>query len=91
MTFFLSGCYFRIHKFDIQQGNVFTEEDVSHLHTGMSESQVKEVMGTPVMANILANDRIEYIYTNQPGHQVMTVKRLTLIFQNGRLREIIRH
>lgn len=81
----LSGCFLMPHKMDIEQGNVFTQAEVNRLQLGMSEGQVKDLLGTPVAVNIFSNNRIDYIYTNQPGHQRMTIKRVVCVFENGRL------
>jgi outer membrane protein assembly factor BamE len=86
----LSGCFLRPHKTDIEQGNIIDQKDVSKLHRGMTESQVKEVMGQPVLVNIFSTTRIDYIYTFQEGYGVRTVNRVTCIFENGRLRDIQR-
>lgn len=86
-----SGCaLFRTHKHDIEQGNIITQEEVSRIHLGMSEYQVKEVMGTPLLINVFTPSRVAYVYTFQAGHDARQVKRLTCLFQHGRLREIIR-
>ena len=90
--FTLTGCsIFRPHKLDVVQGNVFTDEEASRLRIGMSQGQVKDIMGTPVMVNIFSNTRVEYVYTNQPGHAAMAEKRVTLTFINGRLQNIQRY
>ena len=86
----LSGCFLRVHKADIEQGNIITQENVSRLHLGMSESQVKDIMGNPVLTDILSTNRIEYVYTFQKGYGTMTETRVVLIFQGGRLQEIQR-
>lgn len=86
---FLTGCsLFRTHKMDVVQGNVYTQAEVSRLRTGMSTGEVKSILGNPVMTNILADNRLDYVYTNQPGHHEMTEKRLTCNFQNNRLVKI---
>jgi outer membrane protein assembly factor BamE len=85
----LSGCFI-VHKMNIEQGNVFNQAEVSRLHPGMSREQVKEIMGNPVMVNIFSNNREDYVYTNQPGHENITIKRVTCVFEGGRLAEIIR-
>ena len=88
MSCLLTGCFLRPHKMDIEQGNVFTLEEVSKLKPGMSESQVKGIMGTPVLVNIFTPNRMEYVYTFQPGHQNRLEKRVSCIFVAGRLQEI---
>ena len=85
----LSGCsLFRIHKMDIQQGNIIKPEEVSQLHKGMTEDQVKAIMGTPVLMNVFTEDRMEYVYTFKKGYGEMQEKRVICIFVNGRLRDI---
>lgn len=87
----LSGCaVIRPHKKNIEQGNVITPEQVSELHKGMTESQVIEVMGNPLLTNVFSTNRLDYVYTYQPGYGDRTEKRITCIFSHGRLKEIIR-
>jgi len=86
----LSGCNF-VHKMDIEQGNVFNDEMVNQLHRGMTKSEVKEIMGTPTLLNTFDDNRVNYVYTYQPGGHPRCVKQVTLVFANGRLRDIIRN
>ncbi len=91
LTALLSGCVlFRPHKQDVEQGNIFSQEQVARLHTGMSEDQVKEIMGDPLTLNIFEDNRMSYIYSMQPGYGDMTLKRVICIFNNGRLADIQR-
>lgn len=86
ITLTLSSCMFRVHRQDIEQGNIITPEQVSRLHLGMTAREVKSVMGTPVLVNIFTADRIEYVYTSQKAYQQRTEQRIGCIFQHGRLR-----
>lgn len=82
----LTGCsYLHIHKQEVVQGNVITASDVSRLHRGMSQAEVENIMGTPLLTNLFSPGRIEYVYTIQPGGQSMQEKRLTCLFERGRL------
>lgn len=83
--FVLSAC---VHKMDIEQGNVITPEMVSKLHTGMTEEQVKSVMGTPMLLNTFDDNRIDYVYTYKPAYGKFVEKNITLIFRNHRLQQI---
>ncbi len=85
MVFALSSC---IHKMDIEQGNVITPEMVSKLHTGMTEEQVKNIMGTPMLLNTFDDNRIDYVYTFKPAYGQTTEKNVTLTFRNHRLQQI---
>lgn len=75
---------------DIEQGNIYTQEQANSLRKGMSEAEVKAIMGTPIAINIFSENRIDYVYTYQPAHGSLQEKRLTCIFEHGRLKEIIR-
>lgn len=86
---FLTSCsYLHVHKQEITQGNIITATNVSRLHRGMSQDEVEQVMGKPSLSNIFTPNRVEYVYTNQPGGGTMTEKRVTCLFKNGRLLEI---
>ena len=80
----LSGCMF-VHKMDIEQGNVYTPEMVQKLHIGMTRKEVTEIMGTPVLMNTFDDNRVDYVYTYQPGGKNRVEKSFTLIFRGNRL------
>ena len=87
----LSGCsLFHTHKIEIIQGNVITQEQVNELHHGMTENQVKAIMGTPLLVNIFTPNRIDYVYSYQNGYGQRSTQRLTCLFRHDRLDEIIR-
>lgn len=88
----LSGCsFFQIRRPIIEQGNIITDENVSRLHSGMSPAQVADVMGSPILENILTPNRMEYIYTYKNRTNPQIVKRVSCIFSNGRLQTIARN
>lgn len=85
----LSGCsFFRIHKLDIEQGNIITQEQVQRLHTGMTEAQVQSMLGQPILVNLFSPNRLDYVYSFQAQHGEIKIKRLTCLFRYGRLVEI---
>lgn len=92
ITLNLSSCSFlRPHKIDIEQGNIITQYEINKLRKGMTKSQVKQVMGTPMIANIFNENRSDYVYTFQAGGKEMQIKRLICIFRNDILVDIITH
>jgi len=78
----LASCLYRPN---IQQGNIITDQQVKKLHTGMSRTQVKDIMGEPVMSQPLVKNRINYIYTFQHAHDKMVQKQLILTFYQDKL------
>lgn len=88
---FLSGCsLFQIRHMEIEQGNVFSPEMVNELHTGMTEVDVRYVMGSPVLINTFSDNRVDYVYTLKHAGVLKAEKSVTLTFVNGRLRSISR-
>lgn len=73
------------YKIDIQQGNVVTEEMVAKLKPGMTRSQVRFTLGTPLVEDVFHRDRWDYIYRIAPEGRVKKEQKLTVFFQNDRL------
>lgn len=78
----LSGCVYRP---DVQQGNVITDQDVSAIHNGMTQDQIRFKLGDPILTNIFADNRMVYVYTFQHSHHKMQTKRLIIFFKNNRI------
>lgn len=88
----LSSCsLFQLRRPEIEQGNIITPQKVEQLHRGMSEGQVRSIMGEPVLKNIFSLGRVDYVYTYQKGNNPRTEKRVLCIFQGGRLVDIQRN
>ena len=73
------------YKIDVQQGNVLTQEMVAQLRPGQTRDQVRFVLGTPLVSDIFHADRWDYVYRFQPGKGAAQERRLTVIFEEGRL------
>ena len=72
-----------IYKFDIQQGNVITQEMVDKLKPGMTKSQVRFIMGTPLIADTFSQDRWDYFYSLNPADRSGEVReRVAIFFQD---------
>ena len=85
----LAACSPRlIHKIDVQQGNVITQLQVNQLEPGMSRSQVRFIMGSPMVADVFHQNRWDYIYLFQPGYGEAVEKRVTLFFDDDSLARI---
>lgn len=78
-----------VHKIDVQQGNVVTQEMVDKLKPGMTRAQVRFVLGTPLITDAFHRDRWDYFYSFKVGAQgVAETRRLTLTFQDDVLRTV---
>ena len=78
-----------VHKLDIQQGNVVTQEMVDKLKPGMTRAQARFVLGTPLVADAFHRDRWDYFYSFKVGAEgIAETRRLTLIFQGDVLHSV---
>ncbi|MGB5178824.1 MAG: outer membrane protein assembly factor BamE [Gammaproteobacteria bacterium] len=77
--------YQLVHKIDVQQGNVITQDEVNQLEPGMSRRQVQYIMGSPMIADVFHQDRWDYVYLFQPGYGETVEERITLYFDNDEL------
>lgn len=77
----LTGCSFPgVYKVDIQQGNIVSQDMVDMLEPGMTRSQSRFVMGTPMITDTFHPERWDYVYTIQPGGGSRLQERQTLKF-----------
>jgi outer membrane protein assembly factor BamE len=63
---FAGGCVYRPN---IQQGNLLDVEDVEKVEVGMTRSQVRYLLGTPMLADPFNPERWDYIYTFRRGRE----------------------
>ena len=61
-----AGC---IYRPNIQQGNVLEIEEIDQVTVGMTRSQVRYVLGTPMISDPFHPDRWDYVYSMQRGRE----------------------
>lgn len=73
------------YKVDVIQGNFVSKEQVDALTVGMSRSQTKDVLGTPLLTSLFHADRWDYVFTlNRQGAAPQAYK-YTVFFDGDRL------
>ncbi len=80
----LSSCGI-IYKPTISQGNILEQDQVDQLEPGMSKRQVSLILGTPAIADTFHANRWDYVNTLKVDDEDMTLKSLSLSFENDRL------
>ena len=56
------------YKVEVVQGNVITSEQAAAIKPGMNRSQVRDVLGSPLVADVFHVDRWDYVFTiRRPG------------------------
>ena len=82
----LSSCSIpRIFQVVISQGNLVDQEMLDKLEIGMTESQVKFVMGTPLISDTFYPNRWDYFTSVTQGENSYTNQKITLYFKDNQL------
>jgi outer membrane protein assembly factor BamE len=76
----LTGCVYRM---DIQQGNYLEGKTVKQLKVGMTRSQVRYLLGTPMVEDVFNKDRWDYIYYYKHGYVRQPVESRVIVYFNG--------
>jgi outer membrane protein assembly factor BamE len=83
---FTSGC---VYKMSIQQGNYLVAESVTQLKEGMTRSQVRFLLGTPMVPMAFDDSRWDYYYFfTSRQYKDPLKRRLTVYFQDEKVQRI---
>lgn len=96
VCFMLSACSMKLpgvddlpglrpYRINVQQGNALTQEMVAKLKPGMTRSQVRFVLGTPMVQDPFHAQRWDYVYFFTEGHKPTRSRRLTVVFEDDKL------
>ena len=93
LLIFLSGCsgnqrfgfFPGVHKISVQQGSKITQDMVDKLKPGMSKTQVRYVLGTPLLADTFDQNRWDYFYVLTRGDGSEVKEHLSVFFVDGQL------
>ena len=82
----MSACVYRIN---IQQGNYLDQGAVNQIKPGMTRSQVRYLLGTPLVADSFNKDRWDYIYYLKKGRtRHVDSRRVTVYFDGERVAKL---
>ena len=73
----LSGCVYRMN---IQQGNYLEPRAISQLQVGMTRSQVRYLLGTPMVPDAFDKDRWDYLYYLKKGRLKAPEQRHLIVY-----------
>jgi outer membrane protein assembly factor BamE len=83
-----AGC---VYQASLSQGNLLKDEDLDQLEVGMTRSQVRFLLGTPMIDDPFHEERWDYVYYLRVGREDPTFKRwVTIIFDGNVVSEIRR-
>ncbi len=80
LSLLLAGCVYRM---DVQQGNLLDLEQVEQVEVGMTRSQVRFLLGTPMVIDSFDADRWDYVYSLRRGHSRDVTRRHLVVWFDG--------
>lgn len=87
LLFALSAC--SVHKIDVQQGNVITQEMMEKLTVGMEKRQVMLLLGSPLIEDPFHSGRWDYVYSYMSGDgSAQQYAHVVLSFENDKVAKI---
>ena len=75
-------------KLDVQQGNVVTSKMLLQLRPGMTKSQVRFIMGTPLIQDSFHDKRWDYVYQLRENGKITEQRRVILDFESDVLKTV---
>jgi len=68
------------YRVEVVQGNVITSEQAQVVKAGMNRAQVRDVLGTPLLADVFHNDRWDYVFTIRRQGAEPQSRRIVVLF-----------
>ena len=76
------------YRMDIQQGNVVNSKMMAQLRPGMTKSQVRFILGTPLIQDDFHTNRWDYFYQMRKDGKIVEQRRVILDFENDLLKGV---
>ncbi|MGE5088644.1 MAG: outer membrane protein assembly factor BamE [Candidatus Levyibacteriota bacterium] len=74
-----------VYKIDINQGNYLSQDMVDKLKVGMTQQQVRQILGTPLVESPFRKDRWDYVYEFSRRGTVREHRNFTVWFADGKV------
>ena len=76
------------YKVEVVQGNVITKEQVALIKPGMTRAQVRDVLGSPLIADPFHADRWDYVFTIRRQGAEPQLRRVVALFSGEGLKTL---
>lgn len=73
------------YKVEVVQGNFVSKEQVAALKPGMSRTQVRDILGTPLVTSVFHAGRWDYVFTLKRHGIQEQARKLTVFFKGDLL------
>ena len=70
------------YRIEVVQGNVITSEQAALVKPGLTRAQVRDVLGSPLLADPFHADRWDYVFTIKRQGAASQLRRVVVRFKN---------
>jgi outer membrane protein assembly factor BamE len=93
LVFLIGGCasqdvFLRPYRIEVVQGNVLTQEQVALVQIGQTKTQVREVLGAPLLSDAFHANRWDYVFTISRQGAAPQQHRVLALFDGEALQAI---
>jgi len=74
-----------VYKIDVNQGNYLSQDMVDRLKVGMTQPQVRQILGTPLVMSPFRTDRWDYVYEYARQGRVVEHRNFAVYFAGGKV------
>ena len=71
-----------VYRIDVPQGNYLEQDKIDQLKVGMNQEQVQYLLGTPLLRDVFAQNRWDYVFIKREGHNDPIRRTLLVYFDN---------
>ena len=68
------------YKVEVVQGNVITQEQAALVKPGMTRAQVRDIMGSSLLADVFHGDRWDYVFTIRRQGSESQARHVVVLF-----------
>ncbi len=76
------------YRVEVVQGNVVTKEQAAAVKPGMSRTQVRDILGSPLLADAFHADRWDYVFTIRRQGAEPQLRRIVARFDGETLKSL---
>ncbi|MBC8056377.1 MAG: outer membrane protein assembly factor BamE [Rhizobiales bacterium] len=76
------------YRVEVVQGNVITSEQAEAIKPGMNRAQVRDVLGSPLVADVFHVDRWDYVFTIRRQGAEPQARRIVVRFEGDAFKSI---
>lgn len=84
----LQGCGYIVYKMDVQQGNYVTQDVIARVKTGMTKAEVRQILGTPLVADVFHANRWDYYFSTEKHGRRQDRTLLSVFFDNDKVTSV---